>query len=162
MGRCRRAWTGQASRKKRSNLEARPRRRCQATPNSARLNHPAAARAAACARSAAGRAGRRRRARSGRTRTAPPRCPGVGSAAHGSPASRHHGRSRPRRRSGTMAPGGGAAASTMAGKRSAHSMAVARERRGFALSIPSNKKVISAMLDLVDPELTGRRQGEGW
>src|SRR5258705_1299962 len=28
-GRCRRAWTGQASRKKRSNLEARPRRRFQ-------------------------------------------------------------------------------------------------------------------------------------
>ena len=29
MGRCRHAWIGLASRKKRSNLEARPRRRCQ-------------------------------------------------------------------------------------------------------------------------------------
>ena len=75
---------------------------------------------------------RRLRSISGRSRRSSPSCsirskaystaswPRLGSAAHGSPASRRRGRSPPRRRSGTTALMR-SAASTMAGKRSAQS-----------------------------------------
>ena len=105
--------------------------------------------------SAAGRACRRRRARSGRTRIAPLHVPGACSVAHGSPAFRRRGRSRPRPSIRNDDAWMRLAASNDRRETISPIMAVASEAAD-PLAIPAHHQPIAVMLDFVDPQRAGR------